>query len=150
MKRTFYKSGAQLPTEGYGQPEGMQAITAVRRKGIVNCPKDGCPKYEKGYSIVVDMNSDADRNVARFVREGKIGRFAEELLEHGLIRFHFPPGQCSGHRITWDDELPVYFVGQTAAGHKRKTNHDEYQERFHDGSHALIKTTQRKKEMTEG
>ena len=141
-KKAFYRSGEQLSVTGHGQLEGRQKIAALRPRGIMACPKSGCVRYEKGYAIVLNLADPEDANVARFVHEGKMGRYEEQILESGVIRFWFLPGQCSGHRRGWEE--PVYIVGQ------RKTNHDEFHSRYIAGSEALVKATTRVKEMSQG
>ena len=140
MRRKFYRSGAGLSVQGQGQEEGQQHIATLRRQGIRRCFKDGCERYEKGYDIVLDLADPADANVARYIREGKAGRYEERLLVKGATAFHFLPGECPGHRLDWQDD-PVYFVGQ------RKTVHDEFQERYQTGAEALVAATMRLQEM---
>lgn len=121
----------------------MQKVTALKKQGKKACQKDGCERHEKGYVVTVNLADRNDANLTRYIREGKAGRCSEETLEHGLVRFHFPPGECPGHRLGWEDELPVYFVGE------RKTVHDEYHERLDTGAKALVAATTRLSEMEE-
>ena len=146
MRRRFYggtprTSGRQLSVQGRGQPEGRQRITTIRPNAITACPKTGCERYEKGYSVVLNLGDPRDANVARYIREGKAGRHIEEVMPgvQGLIRMAFPPGYCPGHR-PW--ERPVYIVGE------RKTTQDEWHHRYLEGGEALVKATKRKLEMS--
>jgi len=150
MKRTFSRAGAQLPVQGRGQEEGRQLITTLRRKGMRRCFKDGCERYEKGYTIALNLSDKADANLLRYIREGKAGRYAElpMPLEDGgvspvLVQIQFPPGECPGHRLDWQDD-PIYIVGE------RKTVHDEWQDRYRTGAEALVVATTRLKDMQEG
>ena len=140
-QRHFYRSGAQLSVQGRGQPEGRQRLTALRPVGLSACPKTGCERYEKGYTITLNLADPEDANVLRFLREGKAGRFIEEVMPgvEGLRHIVFPPGQCPGHR-PW--ERPTYIVGE------HKATHDEFQTRYLEGGDALVKATKRKLEMS--
>lgn len=145
MRRNFYRSGAQLPVQGRGQKEGQQLVTTLRRQGIRRCFKASCERYEKGYTVTLNLADPADANLARYIREGKAGRYEEVLLTgvEGGMQFQFPPGECPGHRLDWQDD-PVYIVGE------RKTVHDEWHERYCKGSEALVAATSRLKEIEEG
>jgi hypothetical protein len=149
MRTNFYRSGQQLSGQGHGQAEGMQAITAAKRQGSKPCPKDGCERWEKGYSITLDLSDEKDANLYRYIREGKAGQHKEAALVEGAIRIDFFPGQCTGHRLQWEDDEAIYFAGTTPAGRKRRTTHDEYQERYQVGGDALIEARTRLKEMNE-
>lgn len=145
MRRNFYRAGAGLSAQGRGQQEGQQLITTLRRQGIRRCQRDGCDRDLKGYAVTLNLADPADANVARYIREGKAGRCEERLLDgvSGAVEFRFPPGECPGHRLDWQDD-PVYFAGE------RKTVHDEWQERYQTGSEALVAATTRLREMQEG
>lgn len=142
MKKTFYRAGAELEVAGPGQMEGMQRVGVIRPEGYTACPKSGCPRYEKGWEIVLNMHDPEDANVARFVREGKTGcRYEETIDETGVLKFRFPAGQCPGHR-PWEN--PKYVVG------RRFTTGDEFDERLDSGARALIAATSRKQEVRNG
>jgi hypothetical protein len=127
----------------------MQAITAAKRQGVKPCPKDGCERWEKGYSISLDLGDEGDASLYRYIREGKAGQYQEAPLVDGAVRIQFPPGQCTGHKLQWEDDEALYFAGTTAAGHKRRTTHEEYQERYQVGGDALIAARTRLREMEE-
>ena len=139
-RKTFYRSGAQLAVNGRGQPEGRQRITQLPANGLAACPRTGCQRYEKGYSVTLNLADPQDANVMRFIREGKAGRFLEALVPgvEGVRQITFPPGYCPGHR-PW--EAPVYIVGE------RKSTRDEWHHRYVEGGEALVKTVKRKLEM---
>jgi hypothetical protein len=124
-RRTFYRSGAELLSGN------EQRLGALRRDVREPCPGAGCPLYENGWSIEVNLADAQDANVARFIREGKTGRRYEEvLLMENVMQFRFYADQpCLGHKIAWRD--PVYLVGQ------RKATESEYKDRLGEGVEAI-------------
>lgn len=146
MRKSYYRpsprwSGAQLPVNGLRQSEGRQRLTVIRPDSLVACPKTGCERYEKGYSVMLNLADPQDANVLRYVREGKAGRFVEEVMNvERLRKITFPPGHCPGHR-PW--ERPTYVVGE------RRTDHDEWHYRYQEGGEALVKAVKRKMEIME-
>jgi hypothetical protein len=139
---TFYRSGKELSVAGYGQQEGQQSLSVLKRKGMRRCFKDGCERYEKGWDVTLNLADPQDANAARFIREGKLGRFEERVMGglEGVLTFHFSPGECLGHQMDWQDD-PVYIAGT------RKTVREEWHTRLDGGARTLIAATTRKNEM---
>lgn len=120
----------------------MQLITVDRRRGLRACDKE-CERYNRGYTITLNLADPADANLARYIREGKAGRAVEvPMLVEGAVEFQFPPGQCPGHQLSWQDD-PAYFAGV------RRTVHDEWHERYAVGAEALVAARTRLQERKE-
>ena len=117
----------------------------MTKRGRLPCPGSGCPAYEKGWDIELNLADPADANLMRYIHEGKTQRqFAEAILMPGVIRVHFLAEQfCMGHRAALWAEEEKYVVGT------RQATQDEFDYRWQEGGEALAAATKRLKEMQE-